>query len=667
MTKVKWGIIGPGAIAHNFAQGLKEIETGELCAIASRSSDRCALFGDRFGVADDKRYSNHQDLLADPEIDAVYISTPHPLHAQLTIDAVRAGKSVLCEKPGGLCTGELTAVTEAAKQEGVFFMEGLMYRMHPQIRRLLELLREDRIGKVLHISTSFGFAAKVDPSSRLHDPALAGGAILDVGIYPVSLARLIAGADAGTSPVDPVKVAGLAVIGKTGVDEVSRANLLFDGDITADVASAITQELANDAVITGTKGSIRLPDPWTPGRNAGPSDATIEITVGNNTTIEEIHDPRILFAYEAEVASKAIASGVTEPAYPAPNAADSVGTLRVLDDWRRQSGYQLPGDTVSGLRRLNRTLPNGLPPMTYRQIDGLDRDISQMIIGCDNRDNLEEGAIVWDCWIEAGGNAFDTGFVYGNGLHEKVLGDWMTGRGVSKDCVVIVKGAHSPYCTPRAIEAQLEISLDRLQLDHAPIYIMHRDNLDVPVDEFVDVLNRLKKNGKVGIFGGSNWSTERFSEANDYAKEKRLAGFSILNNNLSLATMERPVWPGCISSNDQKTLEFLRKSGTAHLSWSAQARGYFFPSQDRTTLSEDTAPDYCFSSPQNEERLKRATELAADRNVAAHHIASAWVLSQSFPSFALIGPRTTGEIATTLPAFQIELTQEEVLWLNLEE
>ena len=274
--------------------------------------------------------------------------------------------------------------------------------------------------------------------------------------------------------------------------------------------------------------------------------------------------------------------------------------------------------------------------------------------------------MAWDAWFEAGGNAFDTGFVYGGGLHEKLLGEWIAARGVDRDVVVIAKGAHTPYCTPRAIAAQLDLSLERLGLTTVPIYIMHRDNPDVPVGEFIDALNRLHAAGKIGIFGGSNWSPDRFAEANAYATRHRLHGMSILNNNLSLAVMEQPVWTGCITSNTPETLARLRVNNIIHLSWSSQARGYFLPATLRDRLPADTAPETCFGSSANAERRARAETLAPQKGVSAHNIALAWVLSQSFPSLALIGPRSPGEIVSTLPGAAVTLTPDEVLWLNLE-
>jgi aryl-alcohol dehydrogenase-like predicted oxidoreductase len=300
-------------------------------------------------------------------------------------------------------------------------------------------------------------------------------------------------------------------------------------------------------------------------------------------------------------------------------------------------------------------------------IKGLGQAVSRLVMGCDNIDSAEAGAPVWDSWLAAGGNAFDTAFVYGGGKCEAALGDWIRARNLSKDTVVICKGAHTPNCTPAAIGEQLAQSLDRLQLDRAPIYIMHRDNPDVPVGEFVDALNALHQQGRIGIFGGSNWSTARFEAARVYAEEHRMQPMTILNNNLSLAVMEKPVWPGCISANNATDLAYLRKSNMIHMSWSSQARGYFLPEDLRHRLSPDTAPETCFGCAANAERRRRAENLAQSFGASANNVAAAWVLGQSFPSFALVGPRTTDEIKSSLPACAIKLSQGDLRWLNLEE
>ena len=194
MKQTRWGILGPGSIAHNFADGLKEATSGALLAISSRNSERLRQFGDQYGIAASKRYTSYEALAADPDIDAIYVSTPHPWHAELAIMAMRQGKAVLCEKPAGMNAAEVTAMTEVAAQEGVFFMEAFMYRCHPQIARMVELIRAGEIGTIGHIKATFGFSATRDPASRLFDRALGGGGILDVGCYTVSASRLIAGA-----------------------------------------------------------------------------------------------------------------------------------------------------------------------------------------------------------------------------------------------------------------------------------------------------------------------------------------------------------------------------------------------------------------------------------------------------------------------------------------
>jgi aryl-alcohol dehydrogenase-like predicted oxidoreductase len=303
-------------------------------------------------------------------------------------------------------------------------------------------------------------------------------------------------------------------------------------------------------------------------------------------------------------------------------------------------------------------------PKTH--LPGVNLPVSQFILGCDNKDTWEEGAPVWDHWLSVGGNSFDTAHVYGGGKHEAALGAWMEQRAVAGDVVVTVKGAHTPHCTPDAIGRQLSESLDRLRLDFAPVYIMHRDNPDVPVGEFVDALNALKVAGRIGVYGGSNWSITRFQAAKDYATARELQPPSILNNNLSLAVMTKPVWPGCVSSNNPVSMTYLRDTGTVHFSWSAQARGYFLPAELRNRLPEDTRPETCFGGSENAERRRRAEDLAERRGVSAHAVAAAWVLAQDFPSFALVGPRNVAEIDSSLAAFAVKLSVDEVEWLNVE-
>ena len=318
--------------------------------------------------------------------------------------------------------------------------------------------------------------------------------------------------------------------------------------------------------------------------------------------------------------------------------------------------------------------------MKYEKIKGLDKKISKLIMGNDNQIEFDSAEKLWDHWIEVGGNAFDNAHIYGNGSMESLMGEWHTKRNIRNDIVVIAKGAHTPNCNPSSISSQLSESLDRLKTDFADIYIMHRDNLEIPVGEFMDVLNQEMKKGRIKIFGGSNWTLERFKEANEWAEKNNIQPMSILNNNLALSKMIKPLWAGCISSNDDDILEYLKKTQTAHLSWSSQGRGYFLPPEicqaieDKITKDESSwrqpgenssGPISCYDSKDNRERRKRANQLAKELNVTGQNIAGTWPLQQSFPSLALIGPRKIEEINTSLPSLDIQLTKDKINWLNL--
>jgi len=319
--------------------------------------------------------------------------------------------------------------------------------------------------------------------------------------------------------------------------------------------------------------------------------------------------------------------------------------------------------------------------MQFEKIKGLDKKISKLIMGNDNQVDYEQASVLWDHWIEVGGNAFDNAHIYGGGSMESLLGQWHKSRNNLKDLVIIAKGAHTPNCNPKSITSQLSESLDRLQTESADIYIMHRDNNQIPVDEFIDVLNEEKRKGRIKIFGGSNWTLERFKQANKWAENNNKEGFTILNNNLALSKMINPLWDGCISSNDDNTLEYLQNTKTAHLSWSSQGRGYFLSDkitksiEDEITKAEtwrkpgehSSGPISCFDSPENQERKRRAHSLAKKLDTTAQNIAGAWPLNLKFPSFALIGPRKIDEINSSLKNLSVELTDSDVNWLNLKE
>ena len=257
-------------------------------------------------------------------------------------------------------------------------------------------------------------------------------------------------------------------------------------------------------------------------------------------------------------------------------------------------------------------------------------------MGVDNQKSFPHAAVMFDDFYERGGNTFDTAFIYASGRQEALLGDWIKLRGVRDDVNVIVKGGHTPYCNPTDITMQLHESLTRLKIDHADIYMMHRDNTDYPVSAFVDELNKHVTAGRIKAFGGSNWTDARVAEANDYAKKNSLQGFSVVSNNLSLAQMIKPIWDGCVCANNPQSLAFFKQNQLSLLSWSSQARGFFVTGLANPDKKDDREMVEVWYSDQNFERLKRANELAAKLNVAPINLALAWVLNQEFPTFALI-------------------------------
>jgi predicted dehydrogenase/aryl-alcohol dehydrogenase-like predicted oxidoreductase len=672
MASVNWGIIGAGAIAKAFAKGIKGSKTGKLLAVASRDQAKAEAFKNEHGG--ERAYGSYDAILADKDVQAVYIATPHPMHAPWVIKAANAKKHVLVEKPAGVNAAQVMAMIEACEVNGVLFMEAFMYRCHPQTQKLIEIIREKTIGEVRLIQATFGFQSGFNPDGRLFANDLAGGGLLDVGCYAVSMSRLIAGAAQGKdAPAEPTEVKAVGHLGPTGVDHYAVASLKFPGEIVAQLATAVQQNMENVVRIFGDGGRIVVSNPWVADRN-NPSKGTIVIHKNGEKEPREItlEADNTSFGLEIDFAGRAILEGKTEAAYPAMTPADTLGNLKTIDRWRESMGltYEMekPGKipTVTGqpLRFASNTTG---PAMLYGQVPFLDKKVSRLIMGCDNQQNLPHAAIMFDDWFERGGNAFDTAWVYGGGKQEVLLGQWIKTRGVRDQVVVTVKGAHSPWATPEFMKMHLRESLERrLGIDHADIYIMHRDNPDVPVGEFVDLLNEWVKEGRVKTFGGSNWTIQRFVEANAYAKKKGLQPFTILNNNFSLARMVDPVWKGCIAASDPESRKWLTETQTVEFSWSSQARGFFLPEISAPDKTDDKEKVRCWYSEDNFQRQARAIELAKKYNVLPINIALAYVLNQPFPTFALVGPRVLSETRTTLPALSIKLSPEEIKYLNLE-
>ena len=663
MQKFNWGILGAGNIAKAFAQGLAVSKTGKLVAIGSRSQEKADAFGAELNAP--HRHGSYDALLADPDVDAVYVATPHPQHAEWAIKAAEAGKHLLVEKPLGMNAHEASAIVEAALEHDVFLMEAFMYRAHPQTQRLIELLRSRVIGDVRVIHATFSFHANFNPDSRIYSNALGGGGILDVGCYPVSMARLIAGVATGKDFAEPTELKAVGHLGATGVDEWAAAVLKFPGNIIALLSTGVAVQQENTVRIDGTGGSIFLPVPWAPARDGGTS--TILVTRRGEPTPQEmiITAPQQIYGIEADT----VAEYVTQRRAPSMTPDDSLGNMRTLDAWRKQIGlvyeqerFEANIPTVTRRPLAVRAKHN----MKYGRIPGLEKTVSRVVMGVDNQQDLSHASIMFDDFFARGGNAFDTAHIYGGGAYEKLLGRWLKNREVRDEVVIVGKGAHTPNCNPAALTKQLHESLTRLDIAGVDVYMLHRDNPEVPVGEFVDVLNEHVRAGRMKVFGGSNWTLARVDEANTYAKAKGLQGFGVVSNNFSLARMVEPPWAGCVSASDPDSRAWLARTRTPLLAWSSQARGFFIPERAHPDKRGDAELVRCWYSEDNFQRLARVNELARKRNVLPINIALAYVLNQPFPTFALIGPRQLSETRTSLAALDVELSPDELRWLNLE-
>ena len=252
MRKIRWGIVGAGTIANTFATDIDHVSNAELAAVAARNLDAAAGFAEKYDIG--RAYQGYDTLFADPDIDAVYIATPHTIHAQNSEDAMRAGKAVLCEKPITTSAAECQALLDVANESGSYLMEAMWTWFLPAIQKAKVWLDDGRIGELRHIKAELGYPKTFDPQSRLFDPALAGGALLDMGVYPIAIAHYFT----GRSPESMNVVARFA---QNGVDD--DVTMQFDyGDCVASLATSFRCKLPNTAYIIGTRGYIEIPQCW---------------------------------------------------------------------------------------------------------------------------------------------------------------------------------------------------------------------------------------------------------------------------------------------------------------------------------------------------------------------------------------------------------------------
>ncbi|MBB2182473.1 Gfo/Idh/MocA family oxidoreductase [Lachnospiraceae bacterium MD1] len=325
MKVVKWGIIGPGSIASSFATALASMEHTEITAVASRSIDRAKEFAERFHVK--KAYGSYEELVNDPEIDVVYIGTPHSEHKAHAALCISNKKSVLCEKPITINQEDAKYLINLAREHRVFLMEAMWTKFLPVTKTVKQWLNDKVIGEIKYMNISFGFQNAFDAKSRLFNPDLAGGALLDVGIYPISYAIHLMGKL-------PDQVVGSAYLGKSNVDEMNVISFVYNEGVMASLSSAISTNTGCYAVIIGDKGRIEVPEFY------GADTAMRYDEQG--TLVERFHHkhPSNGYVYEAEEVNRCIREGKMES--DIIPLRDTLDIMKIMDDLRSSWGLQYP-------------------------------------------------------------------------------------------------------------------------------------------------------------------------------------------------------------------------------------------------------------------------------------------------------------------------------------
>ena len=326
MQNIRWGILSTGNIAEQFAKGLAALDDATLVAVGSRSQTSADRFGDAYNVP--HRHASYEALAADPEVDVIYVATPHPFHAENTLLCLRAGKHVLCEKPFAINAAQAETMVAEARTRGLFLMDAMWTRFLPHMVRIRELLDARVIGEVRMLTANFGFRADFDPQSRLFNLELGGGGLLDVGIYPVALASMVLGS--------PQSIASQATLGETGVDEQTAITFRYPNGQLALLSCAIRTTTLHDAVIYGTHGHIRINPPWW-----SPSSLTLAVDgqAEQQFSFEQIGNG---YNYEAAEVMRCIRAGETESLIMPLD--ETLQLMRTLDATRAQWGLVYPGE-----------------------------------------------------------------------------------------------------------------------------------------------------------------------------------------------------------------------------------------------------------------------------------------------------------------------------------
>ncbi|HVY75608.1 MAG TPA: Gfo/Idh/MocA family oxidoreductase [Puia sp.] len=329
MNTVRWGILGCGRIARKFASDLKYVSDGRLVAVGSRSKTNAQAFAREFPVA--HVHDSYESLIANPEVDVIYIASPHGLHHEHTLMCLESKKAVLCEKAFALNSRQAREMVSKARQEKVFLMEALWTKFLPHYQQMQSLLSEQRLGEIRSMLVNFGFIPQAPVPQRLFNPALGGGTMLDIGIYNVFMALSVLGR--------PEEVEAIMDPTDTGVDAQCAVTFKYRNGAIAQLFSTFMSNLATEADINGSLGRLRLTT-----RFYEPS-ATLELYPGRPDSRQVIpvgKEPGTGYQYEARHVNECLKKNLTES--PVMTHEDSLLLMETLDRVRQSAGIVYPAD-----------------------------------------------------------------------------------------------------------------------------------------------------------------------------------------------------------------------------------------------------------------------------------------------------------------------------------
>ncbi len=322
--KFNWGIIGPGRIAHQFADGLKVIDEAALYAVASSRIEKANAFAAQHGG--EKTYDSYEALVNDPQVDAIYIATPHRFHLDRALLCLKAGKPVLCEKPLTVNAAETRQLIDAARANNVFLMEALWTRHLPIYQQIRDWLDAKSIGDLRLLVSNFGWNVPKTGDDRWYSPELAGGTLLDMGVYPIAVSQWVMGQNPRAFSVQ-------SVVSETDVDELTAGLLKYDNGVISQFHSSFVHDGVNDFYIYGSIGHIRIHAAYW-----AATQATLSAN-GQTTTVSRPFRGGG-FEYQTEEAIRCIRAGLLES--PVMSHADTLANMELMDQMRAQIGVKYP-------------------------------------------------------------------------------------------------------------------------------------------------------------------------------------------------------------------------------------------------------------------------------------------------------------------------------------